>query len=59
MHRPELDDDAPEILTAKHPLQWVEYGWLCLTDHRFRATRYKRKAYFEHLMVKSFTAYRY
>ncbi len=54
MRRPELDEDVPQILTSKQPLQWVEFGWLCLTDRRFRSTRHKRKAYFEHQMVKGY-----
>jgi hypothetical protein len=36
------------------PFQWIEFCWLCAVDPRFRATRNKRKAYFEHRMVKGF-----
>lgn len=43
-----------DFLNARHPWQWVQFGWLCLTDARFRGRRNKRKAYFEYLMVKSY-----
>jgi hypothetical protein len=34
--------------------QWTEFYWLVATDRRFRATRDKRKAYFERCMVRGF-----
>lgn len=52
-------DDHPEFLTYRTPFQWVEFLWLCVVDARFRATRHKRKAYFEHRMLKRYERWRY
>jgi hypothetical protein len=34
--------------------EYVEFSWLYVSYPRFRAAPDKRKAYFEHCMVKSF-----
>jgi hypothetical protein len=37
------------------PLDWVEFGWLLVTNPVFRAATNKRKAYFEHRLGKIYT----
>jgi hypothetical protein len=40
-------------------LQWVEFCWLSVANPRFRATRQKRKLYFERCMTRSFKLWFY
>ena len=52
-------DPAPEPFPPHGLLQWVEFFWLSITDPRFRATRYKRKLYFERCMTRGFKLWFY
>ena len=36
--------------------EWIEFGWLLLTNPCFQAARDKRKAYFEYRLGKIYSA---
>ena len=47
-------DPTRKIFPPLGVLQWLEFSWLSIADPRFRATRFKRKLYFEHCMTRGF-----
>ena len=46
---PDKKPNPPETL-----FQWIEFLWLCVFSRQFRATRRKRKLYYDRCMIKSF-----
>ncbi len=54
-----MREEFHDFLTIRHPLQWLEFVWLCLTNPTFRAARDKRKAYGEHRLVKRYQRWRF
>lgn len=54
-----MREEPDNFLTIRNPLQWLEFTWLCLTNTTFRATRNKRKAYFDYRMVKRYQRWRF
>jgi hypothetical protein len=44
-----------EVVPPPHNLlQWAEFCWLLATSRTFRSSPNRRKAYFEHCMIKGY-----
>ncbi len=50
-----MKEEQKEVVPPPHNLlQWAEFCWLLATSSSFRSSPNRRKAYFEHCMIKGY-----